>query len=364
MLTEQQIRTSLAKVMDPELKRSIVELGMVRDVQIADGRIHLTLALTTLACPLQDKIQDDVRKAILDMDGTLGVNIHLAEMTAAERNALRQGSAPSGLAESLNDVHHVIAVMSGKGGVGKSLVSGLLAVALRRRGYKVGILDADITGPSIPKMFFSQPPRPGASPTAILPATSQTGITIMSINLLLESEDDAVIWRGPLIGGAIRQFWTEVLWGTLDYLIVDLPPGTSDASLTVLQSLPMSGVVLVTSPQQLSGMVVRKAAQMVHQLGVPILGLIENMSYFVCPDNGTEYALFGPSHAEETALKLGVSLLGRLPIDPAVATLCDSGRIEDHDVSCFSSIVDIITDTTPAARPPLMANAPQQKASK
>ena len=362
MLTEHEIRAALSKVMDPELKRSIVDLGMVRDVQIKDGHIHVTLALTTPACPLRDKLEADVRQEILALDATQGVDIHLAEMTAEEKNKLRPDSTPSGLVESLNDVKHVIAVMSGKGGVGKSLVSGLLAIALRRRRFQVGILDADITGPSIPKMFFSQPPRPEMSPAAILPAASRTGIRIMSINLLLESEDDAVIWRGPLISGAIRQFWSDVLWGRLDYLVVDLPPGTSDASLTVLQSLPMSGVVLVTSPQGLAGMVVRKAAQMVQQVGVPILGLIENMSYFVCPDNGTQYAIFGPSHAEETARKLGIPLLGRLPIDPAVVNLCDSGRIEDYDVSGFKSIADLIVDTTPAVRPPVMADVPQQRA--
>ena len=218
--------------------------------------------------------------------------------------------------------------MSGKGGVGKSLVTGLLAVALRRSGYQVGVLDADITGPSIPKMFFPNGARPGSSPLAILPAETRTGIRVMSINLLLESEDQAVIWRGPLISGAIRQFWTEVLWGDLDYLVVDLPPGTSDASLTVLQSLPMSGVVLVTSPQDLAGMVVRKAAHMVGQVGVPLLGLVENMSYFVCPDTGKQHEIFGPSQAEEMAEQLGLSFLGRLPVDPKVATLCDTGQIE------------------------------------
>ena len=225
---------------------------------------------------------------------------------------------------------------------------------LRRSGYQVGVLDADITGPSIPKMFFPNGARPGSSPLAILPAETRTGIRVMSINLLLESEDQAVIWRGPLISGAIRQFWTDVLWGELDYLVVDLPPGTSDASLTVLQSLPMSGVVLVTSPQDLAGMVVRKAAHMVGQVGVPLLGLVENMSYFACPDTGKQYEIFGPSHAEEMAAQLGLPFLGRLPIDPEVATLCDAGQVEFYGAEVFQPIADRIAELAPAARQPVM----------
>jgi Mrp family chromosome partitioning ATPase len=273
---------------------------------------------------------------------------------AEERAQLQQGDAPAGAAQHLNHVKHVIAVMSGKGGVGKSLVAGLLAVILRRHGYQVGVLDADITGPSIPKMFFPNGARPGYSPIAILPAETRTGIRVMSINLLLESDDQAVVWRGPLISGAIRQFWQDVLWGELDYLVVDLPPGTSDASLTVLQSLPMSGVVLVTSPQDLAGMVVRKAAQMVAQVQVPLLGLVENMSYFVCPDTGKQHEIFGPSHTEAMADRLGVPLLGRLPIDPKIATLCDQGQIEYYLGDGFEPIVEQLEDVAPGARMPAM----------
>jgi Mrp family chromosome partitioning ATPase len=274
-------------------------------------------------------------------------------MSAEEKQRLSQdGQDYSGQAAQLNRIRHVIAVMSGKGGVGKSLVSGLLAVSLRRQGHTVGILDADITGPSIPKMFFSHGARPGASPVAILPAESQTGIKVMSINLLLESEDQAVVWRGPLIGGAIKQFWGDVLWGDMDYLIVDLPPGTSDASLTVMQSLPLSGVVLVTSPQDLAGMVVRKAAQMTQHLNVRVLGLIENMSFFTCPDTGKRYDIFGPSHAADVALRLGVPFLGRLPIDPEIATLCDAGQIESYPAETFIPIAQSLEERAPAARPP------------
>jgi Mrp family chromosome partitioning ATPase len=211
------------------------------------------------------------------------------------------------------------------------------------------VLDADITGPSIPKMFFPSGAQPGASPVALLPAESRTGIKVMSINLLLPSEDQAVVWRGPLIGRTIQQFWGDVLWGTMDYLVVDLPPGTSDASLTVMQSLPLSGVVLVTSPQDLAGMVVRKAAQMAQHMKVPILGLVENMSYFVCPDTGKHYDIFGPSHAEEMSTRLGVPFLGRLPIDPEIARLCDAGRIEDYPAEAFVSIAQHLAEWAPIA---------------
>ncbi len=354
MIAETEVRRALAKVLDPELGRSIVDLGMVRDVQVAGNKVTLTLALTTPACPLKEQIERNARLAVLAVPGVEAVEIRLDEMTAEEKARLQGREPAEGLAEKLNHVKHVIAVMSGKGGVGKSLVAGLLAVSLRRSGYTVGVLDADITGPSIPKMFFPNGARPGASPVAILPAETRGGIRVMSINLLLESEDQAVIWRGPLISGAIRQFWTDVLWGDLDYLIVDLPPGTSDASLTVLQSLPMSGVVLVTSPQDLAGMVVRKAARMIQQVGAPILGLIENMSYFVCPDTGKQHDIFGASRGEVMAARLGVPFLGRLPIDPKVTTLCDAGQLEFYGAEAFQPIADRLIELTPPARPALM----------
>jgi ATP-binding protein involved in chromosome partitioning len=350
MATEEQVYQALQGVEDPELKRGLVELGMVRDVVVSDGTVRVSLALTTLACPLADRILADVKRAIYAMDGVEGVEVELKEMSAEEKAKLSAGQAESGLAEDLNQVRHVITVMSGKGGVGKSLVSGLLAVALRREGHQTGLLDADITGPSIPKMFFPDGARLENSPKAILPAESRSGIKVMSINLLLPSEDQAVIWRGPLIGRAIQQFWGDVLWGTLDYLVVDLPPGTSDAPLTVMQSLPLSGVVLVTSPQDLAGMVVRKAAQMAGHMNVPILGLIENMSYWVCPDNGKQYDIFGPSHAEQMAARLGVPFLGRLPIDPEIARLCDAGRIEDYPAQVFVPIAQRLADWAPPAR--------------
>jgi len=336
LITEEQVMEALERVMDPELGRNLVELGMVRDVHIEDKRVSFTLALTTLKCPLKERIIAEARAAVLALDGVEEVEIELSEMTPEEKR--RIGIGERGMAEDFNRIGHVIAVMSGKGGVGKSLVAGLLAIALRQEGYRVGILDADITGPSIPKMFFPTPQRPRSSPMGIVPAETQTGIKVMSINLLLPQEDEAVIWRGPLISTAIKQFWGDVFWGDLDYLIVDLPPGTADASLTVMQSLPLEGVVLVTSPQELAGMVVRKAARMAQHLGVPILGLVENMSYVTCPKCGEHIEVFGPSKAAITAARFGIPLLGRLPLNPEIPKLCDGGMIEKYSMDAFIPI--------------------------
>jgi Mrp family chromosome partitioning ATPase len=241
-------------------------------------------------------------------------------------------------AKDTNSVDRVIVVMSGKGGVGKSLVTSLLSVSLARHGKAAGILDADITGPSIPKMFGLTNVRPAGNDTGILPVTSRGGTSIMSINLVLEHEDDAVIWRGPLIGKAIQQFWEDVLWGKLDCLLVDLPPGTADAPLTVMQSLPVSSVVLVFSPQELAAMVVKKAVKMAKQMNIPILGVVENMSYFVLPETGKRLELFGSSKGDEMAQVTGSPLLGKLPIDPQIAQLCDAGEIEKYTSDAFEEL--------------------------
>jgi Mrp family chromosome partitioning ATPase len=352
VVTESAVRKALEGVMDPELHRSLIELGMVREVRIEKGRVDVVLALTTMGCPLKEQIVNDVEKAVGALEGVKTVEVEIAEMTEEEKRRIGIGvpQQEKGAAEDLNEIQRVVAVMSGKGGVGKSLVSGLLAVALRKEGHRVGILDADITGPSIPKMFFPNGARLGMTPMGPMPPQSETGIKVMSINLLLEQEDMAVIWRGPLVGGAIKQFWGDIYWGTLDYLVVDLPPGTSDASLTVMQSLPLSGIVLVTSPQDLAGMVVRKAARMAQQMQTPILGLIENMSYFECPDTGKRYEIFGPSHAEETAQTIGIPFLGRLPIDPEIAKLCDAGRVEEYAAEVFRPIAESLAKRVPEAR--------------
>ena len=355
MVEKKQVLEALKGVNDPELGKSLVELGMVHDVDIEDGNVRFTLALTTLACPLKERIVGDARRAVLALDGVQDVEVSLREMTQEEKERVwpdqqsQQQKKEPGVAAHLNRIERVLAVMSGKGGVGKSSVAALLATALRQQGKRVGVLDADITGPSIPKMFGLHDPPP-MGPVGLLPAETATGIWVMSINLLLPNEDEAVIWRGPLIGGAIRQFWGDVVWGDLDVLVVDLPPGTSDASLTVMQSIPLNGVVLVTSPQDLAGMVVRKAARMAWQLSVPIVGLVENMSYFVCPKCGERTDVFGPSQAMRTALQLGIPLLGQLPLDPDLARRCDLGEIEGYPTEPFEPIAEAITERA-SARP-------------
>lgn len=348
MVEEAQILKALKGVQDPELRQDIVELGMVHDVEVEDDVVSFTLALTSKACPLRERIVDEARQAVLALDGIRDVQVAVREMTPQEKERIWPKQQPQrereeGVAAHLNHIDRVLAVMSGKGGVGKSSVAAMLAVALRQQGKQVGVLDADITGPSIPKMFGLHD-APPMGPVGILPAETSTGIRVMSINLLLPNEDDAVIWRGPLIGGAIRQFWGDVLWGDLDVLVVDLPPGTSDASLTVMQSIPLNGVVLVTSPQSLAGMVVRKAAQMTAHLSVPLVGLVENMSYVVCPNCGESIEVFGPSQSVHTAAQLGVSLLGRLPLDPELARRCDGGEVEGYPMEKFMPIAEAILE--------------------
>ena len=337
--------------MDPELKRSLVELGMVKDIQVADGRVDVTIALTTPSCPLKGRIEADVKDAVSRLEGVKSVTVGFGTLSAEERvRALGGDDGEPSPAQQLSKVRRVVAVMSGKGGVGKSLVTGLLAVSLARDGHRVGILDADITGPSIPKMFGLSTVA-GGSELGFFPATTRLGIQVMSINLLLPEADMPVIWRGPLIGNTVKQFWKDVVWGDLDYLLVDLPPGTSDAPLTVMQSLPLNGVVVVSSPQDLAGMVVRKAVKMAEQLKVPVLGVVENMSYFVCPDTGKRHEIFGPSRGGELARAAGAPLLATLPLDPAVAELCDAGRVEEYQSEAYDTLARAFAEmAVPAER--------------
>ncbi|MBR6114389.1 MAG: Mrp/NBP35 family ATP-binding protein [Oscillospiraceae bacterium] len=251
---------------------------------------------------------------------------------------------PSEFLKPLNEnsrVGKVIAVVSGKGGVGKSLVTTLLAVTMRRRGYKVGILDADITGPSVPRAFNIHGTT-YQSAFGIEPVDSRTGVKIMSINLLLDSETSPVIWRGPVIGGVITQFWTDVHWGEVDYMFVDMPPGTGDAPLTVFQSLPVDGVVVVATPQELVGMIVAKAVKMARMMSKKVLALVENMSYFQCPDCGGRHELFGPSHADGTAADFLIPMVAKLPIDPALAKCVDEGTVEDFRGDWLDPLADVI----------------------
>lgn len=237
----------------------------------------------------------------------------------------------------LSAVKQVIGIVSGKGGVGKSSVSAMLAVTMRRLGCRVGVLDADITGPSIPKAFGICG-KAEDSDLGLYPKQSKTGIEIMSINLLLENDTDPVIWRGPILGNVVKQFWTDVIWGDLDFLFIDMPPGTGDVPLTVFQSLPVDGIIIVTSPQELVSMIVSKALKMAEMMSIPVLGLVENMSYFQCPDNGKDYKIFGESHIDEIAGEHGLKVLAKLPIDPKISAACDAGMIELFDGDWFDTV--------------------------
>ena len=238
-------------------------------------------------------------------------------------------------------INHVVAIMSGKGGVGKSMVTALSALAVQRAGWNVGIMDADITGPSIPTAFGVKGPLQMKDGTA-LAAESASGIQMVSTNLLLPKETDPVIWKGPMVGSAVKQFWSDFIWNNLDYLFIDMPPGTGDVPLTVFQTLPVEGIVIVTSPQELVSMIVEKAINMARMMGVPVLGVIENMSYFEAPDTGVRYSIFGESHVEEVCEKYGLKVLAKLPLNPEMAKLVDEGRVEEVDTSAFSQVVESI----------------------
>ena len=253
---------------------------------------------------------------------------------------------PQDLHEKLNEmssVKKVIAVVSGKGGVGKSLVTAAMAVELNRRGHKTAVLDADVTGPSIPKAFGINT-RCKGSEFGIIPETTKTGIDIMSINLLLENTTDPVVWRGPVISGTVKQFWTDVIWKDVDYMFVDMPPGTGDVPLTVFQSIPLDGIIVVASPQELVSMIVEKAVKMAEMMNVPIIGLVENMSYFKCPDCGREHKIFGDSHIDEIAKEYNTRVLAKVPMDNELAKSVDTGTIELFVGDWFSGAVDIIED--------------------
>lgn len=237
----------------------------------------------------------------------------------------------------MSDIKKVICVVSGKGGVGKSLVTSMMGVTMNKMGYNTAILDADITGPSIPKAFGIKG-KAVANQYGMLPLKSKNGIDIMSVNLLLENDTDPVVWRGPIIANTVKQFWTDVIWPGIDYMFIDMPPGTGDVPLTVFQSLPVDGIIIVTSPQELVSMIVAKAVKMANMMNIPILGLVENMSYFKCPDNGKEYKIFGESHIEEVAKEYNLKVLGKLPIDPEISAACDRGEIEGYDGKWFEPI--------------------------
>jgi Mrp family chromosome partitioning ATPase len=333
MLNEDQIKQSLEKILVPDVRRSLVQMNLVQKVSLAEGKVEVALASAALAPAVQELLKAKVEEVVGKLSGVKAVEVSFTE----------------GKPKDINQIGNIIAVMSGKGGVGKSLVAGLAAIALQRQGYEVGILDADITGASIPKMFGIEA-RPAGSDSGILPVLSRSGIEIMSINLLLPSEDDAVIWRGPLIARAITQFWEEVLWGRLDYLIVDLPPGTADAPLTVMQTLPVSGVVIVFTPQDLTAMIVRKAVKMAQKMNKKVVGVVENMSYLYLPELDKKMEVFGRSRGAEMAQAASAQLLGQIPIDPALAKLCDEGNVERYDAEVVGSMGEALAKAVPVEK--------------
>jgi hydrogenase maturation protease len=318
---EAKLEQALNKVLVPGIMRSLVQMNLVRSAKANEGKAKVTLASTAIPAQHHILLKDQAVAAVSKLPGVEEVVVDFVEANPKE----------------LNQIDKIIAIMSGKGGVGKSLVASLLAASFAREGKDVGILDADITGPSIPKMF-GLTARPSGSETGILPILSRSGIEVMSMNLLLPNEDEAVIWRGPLMSKAITQFWEEVLWGRLDYLIIDLPPGTGDAPLTVLQAIPIRGVIDVFTPQELTEMIVKKAVRMAQKMNVRVLGVVENMSYLVLPDTGKKLEVFGKSKGEGMARASGSPLLGRLPIDPELARLCDEGEIEKYSSDAVSEL--------------------------
>lgn len=236
-------------------------------------------------------------------------------------------------------VKNVISIVSGKGGVGKSLVTSLLASAMQKKGYRCAVLDADITGPSIPRIFGIQK-KAVSNETGILPAETKDGMKIMSVNLLLEHDTDPVVWRGPLIAGTVKQFWTDVCWGDVDYMFVDMPPGTGDVPLTVFQSLPVNGIVVVTSPQELVGMIVGKAVKMAEMLDIPVFGIVENMAYFECPSCHEKHFIFGDSHVEQIAAEYGIGMIAQIPVDSGLAAACDRGGLVEYETECLTELVE------------------------
>ena len=355
MIDRNSVVNSLRGVLDPEIGISIVDLKMVRDISIEGSHVKVTIALTVAHCPLAKTLQTDVEKALKKSDEIKTVTVETTAMSKTELNELRtslqnraaqpqpdQANTPGPGINRLGkrELRNIIAVASGKGGVGKSFVTSMLAVQLRRLGYEVGILDADLTGPSIAKVFGLKD-RPSKSPTGrITPVRTRTGIKVMSINLVLDDPEMPVIWRGPIVNSVIRQLYWDVDWGSLHYLLVDLPPGTSDAPLTVLQSLPLDGVIVVSSPQELASLIVTKAVNMAKKMNAELLGLVENMSYLMCPHCGETINVFGEPQGEKLAKQLGIPFLGSVPVDPIIARLSDHGQIEDYTTPVFQTVAD------------------------
>ena len=364
-LDKKSVMAALKPVMDPELNMSIVDLGMVKEVKVENNDVYVKIALTVAGCPLVDKIRTDVSTALKNASS---VKVEFGTMSEKELELVREKireratgeNKQSGVAEnkipvstqqsvtgitmmSKQGIRNIIAISSGKGGVGKSFATAMLATEIAKRGFHVGVLDADITGPSMAKVF-GLTERVTGTPSGILPAQTKLGIKVISMNLVLEKPEDAVIWRGPVLNSVIRQMYSDVDWGDLHFLLIDLPPGTSDSPLTVYQSMPVSGSVIITTPQDLALMIVKKAIRMAKTMKVPILGLIENMSYFNCPSCNDKLSIFGRSKGEENSKEIGIPFLGVIPLDPEIPKLSDLGHIEDYSNPDIVTLVDKILE--------------------
>lgn len=353
LLDKEKVIELLKPVRDPEIGLSIVELNMVRNVAVSGSRVSLEVALTVQGCPLQKTIESDVRTILLSNPDIETVDLKLGVMSKEEQTALseelrrrREENKPKGATEIAPGIYrygkmgiqYIIGVVSGKGGVGKSLTTAVIASELARQGFRVGILDADITGPSMAKILGVEG-RAGANDKMLIPATTRAGVKMISMNLILEKQTQAVVWRGPLVTRAIVQMYGQTEWGDLHFLLLDLPPGTSDAQLTVFQSVPLDGILMVTTPQSLAHMIVEKALDMAKVTKVPVIGLVENMSYLKCPHCGERIELYPRDAGAETEMLRSLEKLGELPFDPEIARLADSGELEKYSSVEISTLV-------------------------
>lgn len=350
MATESQVLDALRAVQDPDLHQDIVKLGFIKDIHIEGGSVKFKVELTTPACPVKDLLKEQCEEVVLALDGVEAVEV---EMTAKVR------SRESDQEDLLPGVKQIIAIASGKGGVGKSTVATNLAVALAQAGARVGLLDADVYGPSIPLILGCQDEQPFTRGKKIVPI-ERHGIQLMSIGFLLE-EGQAVLWRGPMVAGTVKQLLQDVDWGELDYLLVDLPPGTGDAPMSLAQLVPLTGVVIVTTPQTVAAHIAGKAAQLFVRMNSPLIGVIENMAVFVSPDSGKEYRLFSGMSGEELASQLKVPFLGSIPLDPLVGETGEPSVIAHPDTAQSRAFLQISKDL--AAQGSILAMARQQPES-
>lgn len=354
VLKKNEVIELLRPVRDPEIGLSIVELNMVRNVEVKDQSVSLEIALTVQGCPLQKTIESDVRTILLSNQDVRHVDLKIGVMTKEEQFALseelrrrRNENKPKGATEiapgifryGKMNIQYVIGVVSGKGGVGKSLATAVLANELSRQGFRVGVLDADITGPSMAKILGVNE-KAGANDKMLIPATTKSGIKLISMNLILEKQTQAVIWRGPLVTRAIIQMYGQTDWGDLHFLLLDLPPGTSDAQLTVFQSVPLDGIIVVTTPQALAHMIVEKALDMARVTKVQVLGLVENMSYLKCPHCGERIEMYPRDTGRDAEMLKKLEIIGELPFDPRIAELADRGELEKYESPEVTALVE------------------------